>query len=105
MIIVKEAKFNIGQLVRHRHYDFVGMVVDVDPVFADTEEWYQAIPKDRRPHRDQPFYRLRVDDNGVESVAYVSEQNLLSEDAGDAPQDGPGSAALTKGDLLYGLVH
>lgn len=77
MAIIKVAAFNIGQAVRHRTFDYGGVIVDVDPVFAETEAWYQAIPAQNRPDRDQPFYRVRVDYEGVESIAYVSQQNLV----------------------------
>ena len=76
------AKFNLGQAVRHRAYDFGGIVVDVDAVFANPEEWFEAIPEPRRPRRDQPFYRILVHHEGVDTVTYVSEQNLLSDDEG-----------------------
>lgn len=52
------AKFAIGQVVRHRIYPFRGVIFDVDPEFANTEEWWQSIPEDVRPSRDQPFYHL-----------------------------------------------
>jgi heat shock protein HspQ len=74
------AKFAIGQLVRHRTYAFLGVVYDVDPVFAHTEEWWQAIPEDVRPHKNQPFYFAENAD--TEYVAYVSEQNLVPDPAG-----------------------
>lgn len=78
------AKFNLGQIVRHRLFDFRGMVFDVDPVFSKTEEWLSAIPEDIRPHREQPFYHLFAENSEIEYVAYVSEQNLLVDDS-DAP--------------------
>src|ERR671922_1708276 len=74
------AKFKIGQVVRHRLYPFRGVVFDIDPVFANTEEWYQSIPADRRPSKDQPFYHLYAENEETEYVAYVSEQNLLEDD-------------------------
>ena len=52
------AKFAIGQLVRHRIFPFRGVVFDVDPQFANTEEWWASIPEDVRPDKDQPFYHL-----------------------------------------------
>src|SRR5690606_17360663 len=53
-----EARFAIGDVVRHKLFNFRGVVFDIDPVFANSEEWYEAIPKDMRPRRDQPFYHL-----------------------------------------------
>ena len=73
----RRAKFGIGQVVRHRRYPFRGVIYDVDPVFANTEEWWQAIPEDMRPVKDQPFYHLFAENSETEYVAYVSEQNLL----------------------------
>ena len=77
------AKFQIGQIVRHRFYPFRGVVFDVDPVFANTEEWWQSIPEDVRPHKEQPFYHLLAENEETSYVAYVSEQNLLPDDSGE----------------------
>ncbi|WP_439816511.1 heat shock protein HspQ [Zavarzinia sp. CC-PAN008] len=74
------AKFPIGQIVRHRIYPFRGVVVDVDPVFSNTEEWYQSIPADRRPAKDQPYYHVLAQNAQGHYEAYVSEQNLVTDD-------------------------
>ena len=79
----RNAKFGIGQVVKHRKYAFRGIVYDVDPEFANTEEWWQAIPEDVRPRKDQPFYHLYAENADTEYVAYVSEQNLLADESGD----------------------
>ena len=71
------AKFGIGQVVRHRVFAFRGVIFDVDPVFANTEEWWLAIPIEVRPRKDQPFYHLLAENDHTEYIAYVSEQNLL----------------------------
>ncbi|HUI96756.1 MAG TPA: heat shock protein HspQ [Xanthobacteraceae bacterium] len=71
------AKYTLGQVVRHRVFPFRGVVFDIDPVFSNTEEWYQAIPADVRPRKDQPFYHLYAENAETEYIAYVSEQNLL----------------------------
>lgn len=71
------AKFAIGQVVRHRLFDFRGLIFDVDPEFDNTEEWWLAIPEDIRPHKDQPFYHLFAENAETEYIAYVSEQNLV----------------------------
>ncbi|MGY6645616.1 MAG: heat shock protein HspQ [Salinarimonas sp.] len=81
---VRVAKFSIGQVVRHRYYPFRGIIFDVDPEFANTEEWWLAIPEDVRPHKEQPFYHLFAENAQTEYVAYVSEQNLVPDDS-DAP--------------------
>jgi heat shock protein HspQ len=80
---IRNAKYQIGQVVRHRLYPFRGVVFDIDPIFANTEEWYQAIPAEVRPHKDQPFYHLFAENDETEYVAYVSEQNLLPDDSGE----------------------
>jgi heat shock protein HspQ len=80
---VRSAKFRVGQIVRHRFFSFRGVIFDVDPVFANTDEWYQAIPEEIRPPRDQPFYHLLAENAETEYVAYVSEQNLLPDESGE----------------------
>jgi len=80
--VFREAKFKIGDVVKHRVFPFRGVVFDVDPVFDNTEEWLAAIPEDVRPHRDQPFYHLLAENAETTYVAYVSEQNLLPDDTG-----------------------
>jgi len=76
------AKFAIGQVVKHRNFGFRGVIYDVDPVFANTDEWWEAIPVDSRPSKDQPFYHLLAENDQSTYVAYVSEQNLLPDDSG-----------------------
>ena len=85
---VTHARFAIGDVVRHRLFDFRGVVFDIDPVFANSEEWYNAIPQEVRPHRDQPFYHLLAENSDSSYVAYVSQQNLLG-DAEAGPVDHP----------------
>ncbi|WP_371310827.1 heat shock protein HspQ [Hyphomonas sp.] len=75
------AKFQIGQVVRHRHFPFRGIIFDVDPQFANTEEWYESIPEEVRPRKDQPFYHLFAENDRTHYVAYVSEQNLMADDS------------------------
>jgi heat shock protein HspQ len=76
------ARFALGDVVRHKVYDFRGVVFDIDPVFANSEEWYEAIPLALRPRRDQPFYHLLAESEGSSYVAYVSQQNLAEDSAG-----------------------
>ena len=71
------AKFQIGQVVKHRVFPFRGVIFDIDPEFNNTEEWWQSIPAEVRPRKDQPFYHLFAENADTEYVAYVSEQNLL----------------------------
>jgi heat shock protein HspQ len=79
---MRSAKFKIGQVVKHRLFSFRGVVFDIDPVFANTEEWWNSIPAEIRPHKDQPFYHLFAENEDTEYVAYVSEQNLLEDNSG-----------------------
>jgi len=72
--------FCIGDIVKHRHYPFRGVIVDVDPEFDNTEEWYQSIPEDVRPKREQPFYHLLAENSESYYSAYVSQQNLVSDE-------------------------
>ena len=87
------ARFGIGDVVRHRMFDFRGVVFDVDPVFSNSEEWYEAIPEDIRPRRDQPFYHLLAENEDSSYVAYVSQQNLLP-DADGGPVEHPNVTEL-----------
>jgi heat shock protein HspQ len=83
MIIARTAKFQIGQIVRHRIFSFRGVVFDIDPEFNNTEEWWLSIPEEVRPRKDQPFYHLLAENSESEYVAYVSEQNLLPDESGE----------------------
>ena len=83
MATSNSAKFSIGEVVKHRHFDFRGVIYDVDFEFNNSEEWYQSIPKEVRPRKDQPFYHLLAESNDVTYEAYVSEQNLLYDDTGE----------------------
>jgi heat shock protein HspQ len=85
---VVHARFAIGDVVRHRMFEFRGVIFDVDPVFANSEEWYQAIPAEIRPRKDQPFYHLLAENGETSYLAYVSQQNLLADDSAE-PVDHP----------------
>lgn len=90
---ISHARFNVGDVVRHRVFDFRGVIFDIDPVFANTDEWYEAIPEDVRPRKDQPFYHLLAENAESSYVAYVSQQNLLTDDS-DEPVDHPAISGL-----------
>ena len=79
---LREAVYAIGQLVRHRHFGFRGVVFDVDPTFSHTEEWWLSIPEQVRPRKDQPYYHLLAENDKATYIAYVSEQNLLPDETG-----------------------
>lgn len=85
---VSHAHFSIGDVVRHRLFEFRGVIFDVDPVFANSEEWYQAIPEEVRPSKEQPFYHLLAENAESSYVAYVSQQNLVADES-EEPVDHP----------------
>ena len=80
--LMREAKYTVGEVVAHRFYPFRGIVYDVDPEFANTEEWWLSIPEEIRPRKDQPYYHLLAENAETEYIAYVSEQNLLPDETG-----------------------
>lgn len=88
-----QAKYHLGQVVRHRNHPFRGVIFDVDAIFNNTEEWYAAIPEENRPSKDQPFYHLLAENEQSYYVAYVSEQNLVPDDTGE-PVDHPDLADM-----------
>ncbi|MCX7864625.1 MAG: heat shock protein HspQ [Novosphingobium sp.] len=103
-------KRQIGDVVRHRHFGFRGVVIDIDPVFANSEEWYESIPPEVRPHREQPFYHLLAENEDTCYVAYVSQQNLLADPEG-GPINHPSIGQIFEGfvdgryRLRQGLTH
>ena len=86
--VVQQARFAIGEVVKHRLFDFRGVIFDVDPVFANSDEWYESIPEEIRPSKDQPFYHLLAENAESSYVAYVSQQNLLHDES-EEPVDHP----------------
>jgi heat shock protein HspQ len=103
MSSVRNARFQIGQVVRHRLYPFRGVIFDVDPTFSNTEEWYRSIPQEARPNKDQPFYHLLAENADTEYIAYVSEQNLVA-DSSDEPLRHPQVSELFE-DLRGGIFR
>ena len=87
------ARFAIGDVVRHKIFDFRGVIFDVDPEFTNSEEWYEAIPEALRPSKDQPFYHLLAENSESSYVAYVSQQNLVPDDSDD-PIEHPAIATM-----------
>jgi heat shock protein HspQ len=90
---IAHARFGIGEVVRHRVFEFRGVVFDVDPIFANSEEWYSAIPEDIRPRRDQPFYHLLAENAENSYIAYVSQQNLIPDNE-EGPVDHPAISGM-----------
>ncbi len=93
---IAHARFTIGEVVRHRLIELRGVIFDVDPVFANSDEWYDAIPEDLRPRKDQPFYHLLAENADSNYVAYVSQQNLVADDS-DEPLDHPAIDGIFEG--------
>ena len=92
-IDMPSASFGIGDVVRHRLLDFRGVIFDVDPVFSNSDEWYEAIPEAIRPSRNQPFYHLLAENADSSYIAYVSQQNLVADDS-DEPVEHPALATM-----------
>ena len=82
-ILEAQAKYHLGQVVRHKKYPFRGVIFDVDAEFSNTEEWYNSIPEETRPVRDQPYYHLFAENDQSYYIAYVSEQNLVVDSSGE----------------------
>ena len=101
---LKKAKFSIGEVVRHCLFEFRGVIYDVDFQFNNSDEWYQSIPKDVRPRKDQPFYHLLAENDEITYEAYVSEQNLVLDDRND-PIDHPLVNEIFKGKTKDGLYR
>ncbi len=93
---VVHARFSIGDVVKHRLFDFRGVIFDIDPVFANSDEWYQSIPEEIRPAKDQPFYHLLAENGESSYTAYVSQQNLLPDTMG-GPVHHPAIPGLFEG--------
>ncbi|MGV1683210.1 heat shock protein HspQ [Sphingopyxis sp. NJF-3] len=96
MPLVERARFAPGDIVRHRMFDFRGVVFDVDPVFANSDEWYEAIPEAIRPAKEQPYYHLLAENDDSSYIAYVSQQNLVG-DSEHGPVDHPQIEAMFDG--------
>ena len=97
--VYKDPLFNIGDIVKHRIYPFRGVIVDVDPEFSNTEEWYQSIPAEIRPSREQPYYHLMAENTETFYTAYVSQQNLVG-DGENGPLEHP-----DLGEIFSGMDH
>ena len=95
--------FNIGDIVKHRIYPFRGVIVDVDPEFSNTEEWYQSIPAEIRPSRQQPYYHLMAENTETFYTAYVSQQNLVG-DGENGPLEHPDLEEIFSG-MDHGKYH
>ena len=101
--VQKAPLFNIGDIVKHRIYPFRGVIVDVDPEFSNTEEWYQSIPAEIRPSRNQPYYHLMAENTETFYTAYVSQQNLV-DDGENGPLEHPDLDEIFSG-MEQGKYH
>ena len=101
--VSKHPLFNIGDIVKHRIYPFRGVIVDVDPEFSNTEEWYQSIPAEIRPSRQQPYYHLMAENTETFYTAYVSQQNLIG-DGENGPLEHPDLEEIFSG-MDHGKYH
>lgn len=79
--MTKKAKFNIGQVVSHKLFNYRGVICEIDPIFMLTSQWYEQMAKSRPP-KDEPWYHVLVH-NGVHNT-YVAEQNLIAESEPEA---------------------
>ncbi len=75
------AKFSVGQLVSHKLFDYRGVIVDADPEYLGSEEWYQQVARSRPP-KDRPWYHVLVHDAAHNT--YVAERNLEPDLSGAA---------------------
>jgi heat shock protein HspQ len=92
-IDMPSARFGIGDVVRHRLFDFRGVIFDVDAVFSNSDDWYEAIPEAIRPAKNQPFYHLLAENAESSYIAYVSQQNLIADES-DEPVEHPALATM-----------
>ena len=95
---MRRAKYAVGAVVRHRFYPFRGVIFDIDPVFNNTDEWWNSIPEEIRPRKDQPFYHLLAENSETTYIAYVSEQNLLPDKTGTPVRHPQVKELFAKGD-------
>ena len=93
----KKSRFYVGQVVRHNRFMYRGVIVNVDPVFSGTEEWYEEVARSRPP-KDRPWYRVIAEGSGVER--YVAERHLEADMSGkpvDSPLVGEFFSGFSKG--------
>ncbi|WP_447762669.1 heat shock protein HspQ [Sphingopyxis panaciterrae] len=106
--LIERARFGPGDIVRHRMFDFRGVVFDIDPVFANSDEWYDAIPEAIRPAKEQPYYHLLAESEDSSYIAYVSQQNLVADEDGgpiDHPQIDAMFDGLDRGRYRIRAIH
>ena len=77
---ITRTRFAVGDLIHHRLFNYRGVIVDVDPTFQASEEWYETVAKSRPP-KDKPWYHVLV--HAASHTTYVAERNLESDDSSD----------------------
>jgi heat shock protein HspQ len=79
------ARFHVGQPIHHKLFDYRGVIVDVDPDYQGSPEWYREMARSRPP-KDAPWYHILV--HGADHWTYVAERNLERDNSGE-PVDHP----------------
>lgn len=80
-MLPKVARFSIGHVIRHTLFDYRGVIVDVDPVFRGSDDWYDTMAPSRPP-KDEPWYTVLV--HGTETSAYVAEGDMILDTSGES---------------------
>jgi len=78
---INAAQFGIGDLVRHRLFDYRGVIFDIDPCYQLDPQWYEQMALSRPP-KNAPWYHVLVDD--ASHTTYVAERNLEQDHSSDA---------------------
>ena len=73
------SRFFVGELIHHKKFDYRGVIVDVDPDFQLSDEWYDQVAVSR-PRKDQPWYHVLVHNSS--QMTYVAEGNLEADNSG-----------------------
>jgi len=76
---MSQPKFSPGEVIHHKKYDYRGVIVDIDPEFGGSEQWYEEVATSRPP-KDKPWYHVLVD--GARHTTYVAEQHLEPDASG-----------------------
>lgn len=76
-VLLGLAVFKPGDLVRHRRYEYRGLVVDHDLGCRASEEWYRR--NRSQPDTDQPWYHVLV--HGSDAVTYAAQTSLQADDS------------------------
>ena len=79
------AKFERGQLVRHKRYGYRGVVVEFDATCQASEAWYES--NQTQPDRDQPWYHVLV--HRSNGNTYAAEESLDAVEDQDEPVEHP----------------